>query len=241
MTNHALLRHMASNGIPLVVSTGMATEAEIRETVDLLRGTGAAYALLHCQSTYPAPYKDVNLRYLRRLADIGQCPVGYSGHERGIHVPIAAVSLGAKIVEKHFTTDRDLEGNDHKVSLLPAEFTEMVQRIREVEEALGTQRAARGVHRRDDEPGQPRQEPDRRAPDRGRRDDHLRRRGHQVTRAAACSPTRSTGWSAAPHGARWSRATSSTPPTSARASRRAGRTRSAGPGDCRSATTTSRR
>src|SRR6185436_9634523 len=98
MTNHGLLRHMATKGIPLVVSTGMATEAEIRETVDLLRSTGAAYALLHCQSTYPAPYKDVNLRYLRRLADIGQCPVGYSGHERGIHVPIAAVSLGAKIV-----------------------------------------------------------------------------------------------------------------------------------------------
>jgi len=138
MTNHGLLRHMATKGVPLVVSTGMATEAEIRETVDLLRSTGAAYALLHCQSTYPAPYKDVNLRYLRRLADIGQCPVGYSGHERGIHVPIAAVSLGAKIVEKHFTTDRELEGNDHKVSLLPAEFAEMVQRIRETEEALGS-------------------------------------------------------------------------------------------------------
>ena len=116
----------------------MSTEAEIRETVDVLRGTGAAYALLHCQSTYPAPFKDVNLRYLTRLAEIGQCPVGYSGHERGFHVPIAAVALGAKIVEKHFTTDRDLEGNDHKVSLLPDEFAEMVQRIREVEEALGT-------------------------------------------------------------------------------------------------------
>jgi N-acetylneuraminate synthase len=138
MTNHSLLRHMASKNIPMVVSTGMATETEIRETVDLLRGTGAAYSLLHCQSTYPAPYKDVNLRYLQRLADIGQCPVGYSGHERGIHVPIAAVSLGAKVIEKHFTTDRGLEGNDHKVSLLPGEFAEMVQRIREVEESLGS-------------------------------------------------------------------------------------------------------
>ena len=138
MTNHTLLRHMAQYGVPMVISTGMSTEAEIMETVDLVRGTGASYALLHCQSTYPAPFKDVNLRYLERLAEIGQCPVGYSGHERGFHVPLAAVALGAKIVEKHFTTDRGLEGNDHKVSLLPGEFKEMVQRIRELEEALGT-------------------------------------------------------------------------------------------------------
>lgn len=138
MTNHALLRHMAATGIPMIVSTGMSTEGEIRETVDLLRHSGASHALLHCQSTYPAPFKDVNLAYLRRLAEIGQCPVGYSGHERGFHVPIAAVALGAKIIEKHFTVDRSLEGNDHKVSLLPDEFAEMVKRIREVEEALGT-------------------------------------------------------------------------------------------------------
>ena len=137
MTNHSLLRHMAQYGVPMVISTGMSTEAEIMETVELVRGTGASYALLHCQSTYPAPFKDVNLRYLERLAEIGQCPVGYSGHERGFHVPLAAVALGAKIIEKHFTTDRSLEGNDHKVSLLPGEFKEMVQRIRELEEALG--------------------------------------------------------------------------------------------------------
>ncbi|RLV47637.1 acetylneuraminic acid synthetase [Nocardioides mangrovicus] len=138
MTNHALLRHMAATGIPMVVSTGMATEGEIRETVDLLRATGIAFSLLHCQSTYPAPYKDVNLRYLTRLAEIGQCPVGYSGHERGFHVPLAAIGLGAKVIEKHFTTDRSLEGTDHKVSLLPAEFAEMVRRVREIEEALGS-------------------------------------------------------------------------------------------------------
>jgi len=144
MTNHALLQHMAAYGVPLVISTGMSTEAEIVETVGLVRDLGAAYALLHCQSTYPAPFKDINLRYLQRLTEIGQCPVGYSGHERGLHIPIAAVALGAKIVEKHFTTDRGLEGNDHKVSLLPGEFAEMVQRIREVEEALGTS-SPRGV------------------------------------------------------------------------------------------------
>lgn len=138
LTNHTLLTHAAASGTPLVVSTGMSTEAEIRESVALLRATGTPYALLHCQSTYPAPFKDVNLRYLTRLAELGDCPVGYSGHERGFHVPVAAVALGATIVEKHFTVDRGMEGNDHKVSLLPGEFAEMVQRVRELEEALGS-------------------------------------------------------------------------------------------------------
>jgi sialic acid synthase SpsE/sugar phosphate isomerase/epimerase len=138
LTNHTLLRHAAASGTPLVISTGMSTETEIRETVGVLRESGTAYALLHCQSTYPAPFKDVNLRYLTRLAEIGDCPVGYSGHERGFHVPLAAVALGATIVEKHFTVDRTLEGNDHKVSLLPGEFAEMVLRIRELEESLGS-------------------------------------------------------------------------------------------------------
>ncbi len=138
MTNHALLRRMAVSGTPMIVSTGMSTESEIRETAELLRQTGVPHALLHCQSAYPAPYKDINLKYLKRLKEIGDCPVGYSGHERGYHVPIAAVALGARIIEKHFTTDRSLEGNDHKVSLLPGEFAEMVRRIRDVEEALGS-------------------------------------------------------------------------------------------------------
>jgi sialic acid synthase SpsE/sugar phosphate isomerase/epimerase len=138
LTNHALLSHAAASGTPLVVSTGMSTEGEIRESVALLKATGTPYALLHCQSTYPAPFKDVNLSYLTRLAELGDCPVGYSGHERGFHVPIAAVALGASIVEKHFTVDRSMEGNDHKVSLLPDEFAAMVHRVREVEEALGS-------------------------------------------------------------------------------------------------------
>ncbi len=138
LTNHTLLRHAAASGTPLVVSTGMSTEAEIRESVALLRSTGTPYALLHCQSTYPAPFKDVNLRYLTRLAELGDCPVGYSGHERGFHVAVAAVALGATIVEKHFTVDKSMEGNDHKVSLLPDEMRDMVARIREVEQALGS-------------------------------------------------------------------------------------------------------
>lgn len=144
LTNHELLRDMASRGLPMLVSTGMSREEEIRESVNLLRSLGASYALLQCQSTYPAPFKDVNLAYMDRLAEIGQCLVGYSGHERGYHVPLAAVARGAKIIEKHFTVDKTLEGNDHTVSLLPDEFKAMVQQIREVEESIGTA-AAREV------------------------------------------------------------------------------------------------
>lgn len=138
MTNHTLLADMFATGLPLIVSTGMSTEAEIVEAADLLRGSGSPFAMLHCQSTYPAPFRDVNLRYLARLAEISGGPVGYSGHERGFHVPLAAVAMGARIIEKHFTTDQSLEGSDHKVSLLPGEFRQMVSRIRELEEALGT-------------------------------------------------------------------------------------------------------
>ncbi|WP_130866404.1 N-acetylneuraminate synthase family protein [Acidipropionibacterium timonense] len=141
MTNHTLLRACAAEHLPMLVSTGMSTEDEILGSVEVLRRAGAQFALLQCQSTYPAPFKDVNLRYMNRLSELGNCPVGYSGHERGYHVPIAAVARGANIIEKHFTIDKTLEGNDHQVSLLPEEFAEMVQRIREVEVALGTDRA----------------------------------------------------------------------------------------------------
>jgi sialic acid synthase SpsE len=240
LTNHALLEHMARTGIPMVVSTGMSTEGEIRESVDLLRGHGAAFALLHCQSTYPAPFKDVNLRYLRRLAEIGRCPVGYSGHERGYHVPIAAVGLGAKVIEKHVTVDRTMEGNDHRVSLLPGEFAEMVARIREVEAALGSA-APRAVST-------------------GEMMNRVNlakslvaaRRievGEVITTDAVavkspgrgCSPTPTAACWAGPPSGCWSPATSSTPPTSARPPRAAGSTPSAGPGDCRCVTTTSPR
>ncbi|UVY84833.1 N-acetylneuraminate synthase family protein [Brachybacterium sp. NBEC-018] len=140
LTNHDLLAHVADLGAPMIVSTGMSTEQEITGAVGVLRGHGAPFALLQTQSTYPAPFKDVNLRYMDRLAELGDCLVGYSGHERGWHVPLAAVARGASIIEKHVTVDRTLEGNDHKVSLLPDELAEMVRRIREVEEALGSDR-----------------------------------------------------------------------------------------------------
>jgi N-acetylneuraminate synthase len=139
LTNHILLKELCKTQKPLICSTGMASNEEIIDTVSLLRQEGANFCLLHCNSTYPAPYKDINLNYLNSLKTIGKgCQIGYSGHERGYHIPIAAVSLGARIIEKHFTVDREMEGNDHKVSLLPEEFKEMVSSIRDLEKALGT-------------------------------------------------------------------------------------------------------
>ncbi|MBI5164166.1 MAG: N-acetylneuraminate synthase family protein [Magnetospirillum sp.] len=143
LTNHDLLKALAATGKPLLVSTGMSEEAEIVEAVQLLRGLGAPFVLLHCCSTYPPPFKDINLRYLQRLKEISGGPVGYSGHERGYYVAIAAVAQGARVIEKHFTLDRAMEGNDHKVSLLPAEFAAMVQGIREVEESFGSDQRRR--------------------------------------------------------------------------------------------------
>ena len=136
-TNHALISQLAATGKPLICSTGMASELEIRSGIRHLQQVGANYVLLHCNSTYPTPFKDVNLRYLERLKDLADAPVGYSGHERGIEVPIAAAALGASVIEKHITLDRGMEGNDHKVSLLPEEFAQMMQGIRRVEESMG--------------------------------------------------------------------------------------------------------
>ena len=122
LTNDDLLVASAMTHKPLLVSTGMATEEEIRGAVSLLQSCGVSYILLHCNSTYPAPHKDINLAYLARLAAIGGCLVGYSGHERGISVAIGAVARGAKVIEKHITVDRSLEGSDHRASLLPPSF-----------------------------------------------------------------------------------------------------------------------
>ena len=137
LTNHDFLRYLCAKGLPLIVSTGMASEQEIQDAVTLLKSEGAKFILLHCNSTYPAPFKDINLNYLPRLSEYSNGFVGYSGHERGYAVPIAAVALGAKVIEKHFTLDRQQEGNDHRVSLLPDEFKEMVSSIRQVEAAMG--------------------------------------------------------------------------------------------------------
>ena len=133
LTNHPLLSLIASTGTPVLLSTGMSSEAEITDAVGILKAGVSPFALLHCNSTYPAPFRDIRLDYMSRLREIGNCLVGYSGHERGHHVAIAAVAKGAKIIEKHISMDRTAIGNDHKVSLEPLEFAQMVSDIREVE------------------------------------------------------------------------------------------------------------
>lgn len=139
LTNHSLIEVCGSSGIPLIVSTGMSTENEIFSTSLLLKKQVSQFSLLHCNSTYPAPYEDINLKFmntLKRFTENGI--IGWSGHERGHHICLGAVSLGAKIIEKHLTLDKDLEGNDHKVSLLPEEFKLMVKEVRELEVSLGS-------------------------------------------------------------------------------------------------------
>jgi sialic acid synthase SpsE/sugar phosphate isomerase/epimerase len=133
--NPYLIKKAASLGIPLIISTGMAYESEILDVVGLLNSLQVPYALLHCNSTYPAPEGDIQLEYIKRLADIHQI-IGYSGHERGIAISLAAVALGAKIIERHITLDREMEGPDHLASLEPKEFAEMVVGIRQIEKAI---------------------------------------------------------------------------------------------------------
>ncbi len=137
LTNMPLLDKLSNTGKPLILSTGMSKEEEIRTTVSFLSSRNTSFALLHCNSTYPAPLHDINLKWMSRLKGIHNV-IGYSGHERGINVSLAAVALGACIIERHYTLDRKMEGPDHAASLLKSEFTELVNGIREIEESLGT-------------------------------------------------------------------------------------------------------
>jgi sialic acid synthase SpsE/sugar phosphate isomerase/epimerase len=136
LTNLPLLSQLAKTRKPLILSTGMSTRAEIEITVKYLEALGVEFALLHCNSTYPAPYHDINLSWLSELKNIHSL-VGYSGHERGIAVTLGAVALGARIVERHFTLDRNMEGPDHAASLEAEEFGKLVDGIRQIEEAMG--------------------------------------------------------------------------------------------------------
>lgn len=137
LTNIPLLDHLAQKGKPLIVSTGMSRIEEVEYTVDFLKKRGAEFALLHCNSTYPAAFEDINLRFMDQLRRFG-VPVGYSGHERGIAVSTVASALGASILERHITLDRTMDGPDHAASLEPQGFNKMVRDIRQVADALGT-------------------------------------------------------------------------------------------------------
>ena len=136
LTNLPLIESLIKTKKPLILSTGMSTVEEIQTTSDFLNSRDAEFALLHCNSTYPAPLHDINLNWIKKLRDIHPL-IGYSGHERGIAVTLAAVGLGAQIIERHFTFDRTMEGPDHAASLEPAEFNQLVRGIRDIEEALG--------------------------------------------------------------------------------------------------------
>lgn len=138
ITNTPFLAHVARKGKPLIVSTGMSTLDEVRAAVAAIRQAGyPPLALLHCVSSYPAAPEDVNLRAMAALRHAFDVPVGYSDHTDGIEIALAAVALGACIIEKHFTLDRSLPGPDHKASLEPAELASLAATIRRVEAALG--------------------------------------------------------------------------------------------------------
>jgi len=140
ITNLPFLEYVAKKGKPMILSTGMSTLGEVEEAVKTIINVTSSLplTLLHCVSNYPAKYEDVNLKAMLTLKEVFELPVGYSDHTLGIEIAIAAVALGAKVIEKHFTLDRGLPGPDHKASLEPDELKKMVKAIRNVEKALGS-------------------------------------------------------------------------------------------------------
>ena len=137
MTNFPLIEYVVATGKPLLMSTGMSTEEEIRRTLAFLDDKNAEYALFHCVSTYPAMPEEINLRFMQTLREWSGRPVGYSGHDTGIAISLAAVAMGARLLERHLTLDRTMRGPDHKASLEPKQFAEQVHALREVEMSLG--------------------------------------------------------------------------------------------------------
>lgn len=138
ITNYPLLREAARTGKKLILSTGMSTMDEVRSAVEVLRENGGTdITVLHCNTEYPTPYADVNLAAMATIRQEIGTDVGYSDHTPGIEIPIAAAALGATVIEKHFTLDRNMDGPDHKASLEPDELAEMVKAVRHIELALG--------------------------------------------------------------------------------------------------------
>ncbi len=136
LTNLPLLESLSKTKKPLILSTGMSTDEEVLSTIEFLNKRNVKFAMLHCNSTYPAPYHDINLNWMKTLSEYHPL-IGYSGHERGIFVTLAAVSLGAKIIERHFTLDRKMEGPDHSASLEYDDFKTLVEAVRIIEDSLG--------------------------------------------------------------------------------------------------------
>lgn len=140
ITNYLLLREIGSYKKKVILSTGMADLGEIEDAIDILVENGTKkedITILHCSTEYPTPFEDVNLNAILTIKDAFKINVGYSDHTPGIEIPLAAVALGAKVIEKHFTLDKNLPGPDHKASLEPVELKAMIQAIRNVEKGLG--------------------------------------------------------------------------------------------------------
>jgi N,N'-diacetyllegionaminate synthase len=140
ITNYLLLREIGSYGKNVILSSGMADLGEIEDAIDVLVDFGTSrrnITVLHCNTEYPTPYKDVNLKAMITIKKAFNIKVGYSDHTHGIEIPIASVAMGAEIIEKHFTIDNKLEGPDHKASLEPEELKAMVDAIRNIEKAMG--------------------------------------------------------------------------------------------------------
>lgn len=140
ITNYPYLKFIAEQNEPVILSTGMSTLDEIEDAISVLTKYGTKkeqITVLHCNTEYPTPMEDVNLRAMNTLGEKFGVAIGYSDHTQGIEVPIAAVALGATIIEKHFTLDRQMDGPDHKASLEPEELSQMIICIRHIERALG--------------------------------------------------------------------------------------------------------
>lgn len=138
ITNLPYLEKIANTGRKVIMSTGMCEVEEILNAISVLENNGTNdIVLLHCNTQYPTPYEDVNLKAMYAIEKATGKPVGYSDHTQGIEVPIAAVAMGAVVIEKHFTLDKGMDGPDHKASLEPDELTQMVSSIRKIEKALG--------------------------------------------------------------------------------------------------------
>jgi len=136
--NISYLRYIGTKGLPIILSTGMSTLADVDTSISALEEGGARdITLLHCTTNYPCPFEEVNLNAINTLKTAFRLPVGYSDHTLGIEVAVAAVAMGAVVVEKHFTLDRKMEGPDHIASIEPDEFAYMVKCIRNIERAFG--------------------------------------------------------------------------------------------------------
>ena len=139
MNNYKLIDYIATKNLPVLISTGMWSDDEIKESIQYFKLKNINYTLLLANSTYPCPYEDLNINYINTLKKYSNV-VGYSGHERGNFIPIAVAALGAKIIEKHITFDRNQQGLDHKASMEPHEWKEMVHNLRLLETALGSEK-----------------------------------------------------------------------------------------------------